>query len=121
MKAGARCLGKRCDSIAKKDLQAATDAPTKKEVLEAQKACHVGSGTTDGTDEPIKSPIQDIWHPKDMYGDDERIANSNGTDYNKVRADPRIPIKSRLDTVAPPKPEPYISDDDKENKKVVEK
>lgn len=35
MKAGARCLGRRCDAIAKKDLQAAADAPAKKEVLEA--------------------------------------------------------------------------------------
>jgi len=102
MKAGARCLGKRCDAIAKRDLMTATDAPTKKEVLEAQKACHVGSGTTDGTDAPHKPPIQDIWHPRDMYGKDEHVPNSVSTDYNKVRTDPRIPIKSRMDTAKQP-------------------
>ena len=119
MKAGARCLGKRCDAIAKKDLISAPDAPTKKEVLEAQKACHIGSGTTEGTEAPEKKPIQNIWSPKDIYGDDEVAANSKSTDYNKVRTDPHIPIKSRNEKVVPFKAE--LTDNDKEDKKVFEK
>ena len=52
MKAGARCLGHRCDQIAKRDLLTAPDAPSKKKILDAQKACHIGSGTTEDQKDP---------------------------------------------------------------------
>lgn len=45
MKAATKCLGARCDGIAKKDLLTAADPEAKKKVLDAQKACHAGSGT----------------------------------------------------------------------------
>lgn len=56
MKAGARCLGHRCDDIAKKDLLEAPDAPSKKTILDAQKACHIGSGTTEDQEDPKDAP-----------------------------------------------------------------
>jgi hypothetical protein len=52
MKAGARCLGKRCDSIAAKDLLTASDEASTKIVTDAQTACHIGSGTTINQAEP---------------------------------------------------------------------
>ena len=122
MKAGARCLGHRCDQIAKRDLQTAPDAPSKKVILDAQKACHIGSGTTEDQKDPDENapPKQNIWKETDMYGDETIPANSRSHDYEKTRVDPRIPIKSRTEPqwTGPSIP---ISDDDKEAAKVAEK
>lgn len=104
MKAGARCLGKRCDRIAVRDLLTAEGAPAKQVVLDAQTACHVGSGTTENQPDPDGSqhPIQNIWKPTDMYGDDVIPANTHSHDYEHTRTEARIPIKSRMDLDEPP-------------------
>jgi len=114
MKAGARCLGKRCDNIAKRDLLTAEDPPQKKTVLDAQKACHIGSGTTEDQADPEDDvrPTQNIWKETDMYGKEHHEPNSVSHDYEKTRIDPRVPIKSRTDLAKPPHLEE--SDDDKE-------
>lgn len=120
MKAGARCLGHRCDSIAKRDLLTAPDAPSKKTILDAQKACHIGSGTVEDQKDPDENtpPVQNIWKPTDMYGNDTIPANSRSTDYEKTRIDPRVPIKSRTDLPKEGKIE--ASDDDREAKMIKE-
>ena len=99
----------------------APDAPSKKAILDAQKACHIGSGTTEDQKDPDENapPIQNIWRETDMYGDVVVPPNSRSHDYEKTRIEPRIPDKSRT--------EPYwtgpsipISDDDKEAKMINE-
>jgi len=117
MKQGARCLGRRCDMIAKAALEAISgneDPHQKKLILDAQKACHAGSGTVEGEYDEKRhdgaSPTN-VWTPGDVY----HGFNSNGKaglDYHKIIPAARTPIGSRLDS--DPRMAPEQSQDDME-------
>ena len=110
MKQGARCLGRRCDMIAKAALEAAADgtAHEKKLILDAQKACHAGSGTVENEYEETRHegahPV-DVWAPGDVYHGYNSTGKA-GLDYHKIIPAVRTPIKSRLESdprMVPPK------------------
>jgi hypothetical protein len=103
MKQGARCLGRRCDMIAKAALEKLTASGTpheKKLVLDAQKACHAGSGTVENEYEEKRhdgaSP-DNVWTPGDVYHG-YNSSGKAGLDYHKVIPEARTPIGSRLPT-----------------------
>jgi len=114
MKQGARCLGRRCDMIAKAALEAAEggEAHEKKLILDAQKACHAGSGTVENEYEEKRHdgahPVN-VWTPGDVYHGYNSTGKA-GLDYHKIIPDARTPIPSRLPSDPRMVPEKSLDD-----------
>lgn len=115
MKQGARCLGRRCDMIAQKALEtlgAGGDPHEMKLVLDAQKACHAGSGTVEGEYEEERHegsvPVS-VWTPGDVYHGYNSTGKA-GLNYHKIITDARTPIASRLPTDPRMVPEKSLDD-----------
>ena len=114
MKQGARCLGRRCDMIAKKALEDAADgtAHEKKLILDAQKACHAGSGTVENEYEEKRhdgAHPENVWTPGDVYHGYNSSGHA-GPDYHKIIPDARTPIGSRLPDDPKMAPEKSLDD-----------
>jgi hypothetical protein len=88
------------------------DANDKKLVLDAQKACHAGSGTVEGEYEESRHegsvPVS-VWTPGDVYHGYNSTGKA-GLNYHKIIPDARTPVGSRLPTDPKMVPEKSLDD-----------